>query len=589
MAAFRFLSYILASILVAFVWLDIETAAAQPASGDPVRAENGAVVSANNYASEAGLEMLEQGGNAIDASVAMGFALAVVEPRAGNIGGGGFLVYRNADGETTTIDHREKAPLQASRTMYQDEDGNVISHLSREGHLASGVPGTVDGLLRALEEHGTMSREEVLAPAIELAEDGFTLRRDQAAAFNNRRDDFRQYAGTERYFTKPDGEEFRPGERFVQSDLADVLKRIRDDGRAGFYEGETADLIVEEMERGGGIITHEDLRNYESAEREPVAADYRGYRVLSMGPPSSGGTTLAQLFNAMEPHDLQEKGYASSATTHLMGEAMRRAFADRARWLGDADFVDVPIDEITHPDYMAERMEDFDPDRAHTSDEVQYGDPWAFETPETTHYSAVDEEGNAVSITTTINASYGSGVVVDGAGFFMNNEMDDFSSKPGTPDMYGLVTGEANAIEPEKRMLSSMSPTIVEDPDGELFMTIGAPGGSTIITTVFQTILNAIDHEMDIQQAIAAPRVHHQWRPDSLFYERHALSNDVIGALEERGWAVEGGDALWMGATWGRAMGITVVDEPLWPGADETQRVIHAAPDPRAEGVALGH
>ena len=581
-------SYAVVFVFFLIVGLGLETAAAQPASGDPVRADNGAVVSANSYASEAGLKMLEQGGNAIDASVAMGFALAVVEQRAGNIGGGGFLVYRDADGETTTIDHREKAPLAATRDMYQDEDGNVIPELSREGHLASGVPGTVDGLLRALEEHGTLSREDVLAPAIRLAEEGFTLRRDQAGAYNERRDDFKQFPGTERYFTKPDGEKFEPGERFVQSDLAEVLKRVRDDGRAGFYEGETADLIVEEMERGDGIITHEDLRNYESAERAPIVSEYRGYRVFAMGPPSSGGTTLAQLLNAMEPHDLAEKGYASSATTHLMGEAMRRAFADRARWLGDADFVDVPVDQIIHPDYMAERMQDFDPDRANTSEDIQYGDPWAFEGPETTHYSAVDEEGNAVSVTTTINASYGSGVVVDGAGFFMNNEMDDFSSKPGTPDMYGLVTGEANAIEPEKRMLSSMTPTIVENPDGELFMTIGAPGGSTIITTVFQTILNAIDHEMDIQQAIAAPRVHHQWRPDSLFYENYALSTDVVDALDERGWNVKSGEALWMGSTWGRAMGITVTDEPLWPGADETQRVIQAAPDPRAQGVALG-
>ncbi len=564
------------------------SAAAQVPAMAPARADTGMVVSARVEASEAGVEVLRQGGNAVDAAVATGFALAVVYPRAGNLGGGGFMVIRQADGAETTIDYREKAPKAASRTMYQDEDGEVIARLSREGHLASGVPGSVAGLLQALEKYGTLSREQVLAPAIRLAEEGFRLSRRQARDFNRLYGTFAKYPGSKRYFTKGSREKgFTEGELFVQNDLAAVLKRIRDEGRAGFYEGETADLIVQEMERGGGIITHEDLRAYEAVERAPIATRYRGYKITSMPPPSSGGVALAQLLHAVEPYDLAAMGFQSSATVHLMGEAMRRVYADRAQWLGDADFFDVPVDGLVDPDYMARRMENFDPDRVTPSDEVEHGNPLALESMETTHYSVVDGAGNAVSVTTTLNGSYGSKVVVDGAGFFLNNEMDDFSAKPGVPNMYGLVGAEANAIEPEKRMLSSMTPTIVEDPDGELFMVIGTPGGSTIITTVFQVILNVIDHGMNIQEAVAAPRIHHQWKPDALFYERFGLAKDVVENLEARGWTVRSG-AVWGGNTWGLADGIAVrYTAP--PGSDAPRRELHGGADPRGNDTAVGY
>ena len=555
----------------------------------PTRADTGMVVSARVEASEAGVAMLKQGGNAVDAAVATGFALAVVYPRAGNIGGGGFMIIRNDDGTETTIDYREKAPMEATRTMYQDENGDVVPQRSREGYLASGVPGSVAGLLKALEEHGTLSRAQVLAPAIRLAEEGFPLSQRQANDFNRRYETFAKYPGTKRYFTKGSSDAYyETGEVFVQQDLAEVLRRVRDQGRAGFYEGETADLIVSEMERGGGLISHADLQDYQAVEREPVRANYRGYNVISMGPPSSGGVALAQLFNAVEPYDIGEMGYQSSASVHLMGEAMRRVYADRARWLGDSDFFDVPVDGLIDPAYMARRMQSFDPNSTSPTETIEHGNPVAFESAETTHYSVVDGDGNAVSVTTTINGSYGSKVVVDGAGFFLNNEMDDFSAKPGVPNMYGLVGSEANAVEPEKRMLSSMSPTIVEDPDGELFMVIGTPGGSTIITTVFQVILNVIDHGMNMQEAVAAPRIHHQWKPNNLWYERFGLGADAVSNLEDRGWSVIEGSE-WGGMTWGLADGITVVQEPVNPRSNATKRVLHGGADPRGNDTAVGY
>jgi gamma-glutamyltranspeptidase/glutathione hydrolase len=555
----------------------------------PTRADTGMVVSARAEASEAGVAMLKQGGNAVDAAVATGFALAVVYPRAGNIGGGGFMVVRTDDGAETTIDYREKAPMEATRTMYQDASGEVVSQRSREGYLASGVPGSVAGLLKALEEHGTLTRAQVMAPAIRLAEEGFRLSQRQANSFNGRYETFAQYPGSERYFTKGSEDRYyEAGELFVQEDLAAVLKRIRDQGRAGFYQGETAELIVEEMERGGGLISHADLQDYQAVEREPVRANYRGYNIISMGPPSSGGVALAQLFNAVEPYDIAEMGYQSSAAVHLMGEAMRRVYADRAKWLGDSDFFDVPMSGLTDPAYMQQRMQSFDPDATTPTETIDHGNPLAFESTETTHYSVVDGDGNAVSVTTTLNGSYGSKVVVDGAGFFLNNEMDDFSAKPGVPNMYGLVGSEANAIEPEKRMLSSMSPTIVEDPDGELFMVIGTPGGSTIITTVFQVILNVIDHGMNIQEAVAAPRVHHQWKPNNLWYERFGLAADAVQNLEDRGWSVREGSA-WGGTTWGQAEGITVRAEPVAPGANAMERVLYGGADPRGNDTAVGY
>jgi gamma-glutamyltranspeptidase/glutathione hydrolase len=403
-------------------------------------------------------------------------------------------------------------------------------------------------MLMALEKYGTMSRERLMAPAIRLAEQGFTLTRAQAERFNANYSAFAAYAGSRKYFTKGDSaKKFRAGEQFVQSDLAEVLKRIRDQGREGFYSGRTAELIAEEMERGGGIITKEDLASYRAKEREPIIGRYRGRRVISMPPPSSGGIAVVQLLNAVEPYDLSEMGFHSSATIHLMGEAMRRVYADRAKWLGDSDFFPVPREGLLGKEYMRQRMSTFNPYRADTSSTIAHGTPPGAESTETTHYSVVDGEGNAVSVTTTINAGFGSKVVVDGAGFFLNNEMDDFSAKPGVPNMYGLVGGEANAVEPGKRMLSSMSPTIVEDPEGRLLLVIGTPGGSTIITTVFQVITNVIDHGMDIQEAVSVGRVHHQWLPDEILFEPNAFDPELLQKLRDKGYKVREGTGIIIG------------------------------------------
>ena len=519
----------------------------------PVTAQSGMVVSAKLDASNAGVEVLQKGGNAIDAAVATGFALAVVHPGAGNVGGGGFMVIRFADGRTTTIDYREEAPSAASRDMYLDQERELIEDLSRVGHLASGVPGSPAGLLLAHERYGELPLADVMAPAIRLAADGYRLSRSDAAGLNRRYDAFSRFESTKRYFTKgrPDLR-YEEGEVFVQQDLAEVLRRIRDLGHDGFYRGPTAELIAAEMEHGGGIITLEDLAAYEAVEREPVTSTYRGYRILSMGPPSSGGVALAQLLNAVEPYHIASMGYHASATVHLMGEAMRRVYADRAEWMGDADYVDVPVEALMDKDYMHARMADFDPNRADSSASIAHGDPLALESTETTHYSIVDSAGHAVSVTTTINGTYGSGVVVDGAGFFLNNEMDDFAAKPGEPNMFGLLGSDANAIEPEKRMLSSMTPTIVEDPSGELFMVIGSPGGGRIITIVMQVIMNVIDFGMDMQEAVDVRRFHHQWMPDVLEYEALALPRDVYDNLRARGWNLE------VDGPWGRADGILV-------------------------------
>ncbi len=562
---------------------------------DPVRALNGMVVSAQVDASEAGVEVLRRGGNAIDAAVATGFALAVTYPAAGNIGGGGFMVIRLKDGTTTSIDYREKAPGAATRDMYLDENGDFIPSLSQRGYLASGVPGSVAGLLAAHEKYGKLSRKEVMAPALKLAKKGYVLSRRQAQTYNAYYDTFSEFAATRKYFTKGDSTRgYREGERFKQRDLYKVLKRIQKEGRDGFYTGKTADLIVAEMQRGGGIITHEDLAAYNSVERQPIVGEYRGYKVYSMPPASSGGIALVQLLNAVEPFDIRSMGFNSSATIHLLGESMRRVYADRAEWLGDSDFFDVPVDELIDKEYMLRRMRDFNPDSAGQSVEVTFGNPFANESTETTHYSVVDADGNAVSVTTTINSGFGSKVVVDGAGFFMNNEMDDFSAKPGVPNQFGLLGNEANAIEPGKRMLSAMTPTIVEDHDGRLKMVIGTPGGSTIITTVFQAIMNVVDHEMDIASAVSSPRVHHQWFPDVMYYEKDGLAVDVVENLEKRGWSV-----VERSGTSGRADGIVVqyqtrdrfVDEA---GLDEIQmsdkiRVLLGGADPRGEDIAVGY
>ena len=569
----------------------VPAAPAEEAPSAPVEARRGMVVSAKIEASEAGVEILEQGGNAVDAAVATGFALAVTYPPAGNLGGGGFMVIRFPDEESatanhagstpapkaTTIDYREKAPAAAHRDMYLDDDGEAIPALSRLGYLASGVPGSPAGLVMAHEKYGLLPLSDVMAPAIRLAEKGFLLSARDAAGLNAQRDAFAQFESTAKYFTKPDPDlRYAAGERFAQRDLAATLRRIRDKGRAGFYEGETAELIAAEMKRGGGWITMEDLAAYEAVERAPVSGTYRGYRFFAMAPPSSGGVALVQLLNAVEPYDLGEMGHHSAEAVHLMGEAMRRVYADRAQWLGDPDYFDVPVAALVGKEYMRRRMADFNPDRADSSGAVAHGDPLAFESPETTHYSVVDKEGRAVSVTTTINGSYGSKVVVDGAGFFMNNEMDDFSAKPGAPNMFGLLGSEANAIEAGKRMLSSMTPAIVEDPAGALFMVIGSPGGGRIITTVFEVMMNVIDHGMNIQEAVSAPRIHHQWLPDALYHEPQALSETARRGLERRGWTlIENGD-------WGRADGVVAL-------RDEEGALYQGGADPRGQDAAAGY
>jgi gamma-glutamyltranspeptidase/glutathione hydrolase len=552
----------------------------------PEYGENGMVVAARREAARAGVEMLRKGGNAVDAAVATGFALAVAYPYAGNLGGGGFMVIRMPDGRVTTIDHREDAPSGATQEVYLDDQGNAARERSRRGHLASGVPGTVAGLLKALDEYGTLDRATVMAPAIRLARRGIVLSHLQAERFNEAYDDFAGFPATKKYFTKGDStRRYRPGETFVQADLAATLKRIRDRGRAGFYQGETARLIAEQFREGGGLITREDLRSYRAVERDPVTAYYRGYQVHSMGPPSSGGVAIAQLLNAAEMRDIEAMGYNSSRTVHYLGEAMRRVFADRAKWLGDPDHVEVPTAGLVEKSYMRGRMASFDSTRVTPSDSVAAGEPaLAGESMETTHYSVADSSGMAVSVTTTINSGYGSKVVVDGAGFFMNNEMNDFVLKPGVPNQFGLSGTERNLVAPGRRMVSSMAPAIVEDPEGRLHLVVGAPGGSTIITTVFQVILNVIDHGMDVEQAVTAGRVHHQWRPEALSYEEFALSRDAVANLRERGWTVTKGvfgDIY----RWGRANAIRVrrpSDRPDVP------RVFYGASDPRRDGVAEG-
>lgn len=560
--------------------------------GEPVRARNGMVVSAHPQASAAGVEILRAGGNAVDAAVATGFALAVTFPVAGNIGGGGFLVLRQPDGAATTYDYREKAPAAATRDMYLDANGDFVPARSQRGHLASGVPGAVDGMLAAHARHGRLPLARVLAPAIRLAEQGFPLTRGDADMFNGYRRTFLDFPSTRKYFVKPDSSDYREGERFRQRDLGATLRRVARQGRAGFYAGRTADLIVAEMQRGQGLITRADLAAYHAVERAPVVGTYQGRRVITMGPPSSGGIALVQLLNAVEPYDVRALGWNSSSTVHLMGEAMRRVYADRAEFLGDPDFVRVPVAELTAKPYMLRRMASFQPTRADSSQRVRFGDPYARESSETTHFSVIDRDGRAVSVTTTINGGFGNFVVVDGAGFFLNNEMDDFSAKPGVPNMFGLVGNEANAIAPGKRMLSSMTPTIVEDANGRVELILGTPGGSTIITTVFQVMLNLYAHGMNVQEAVAAPRIHHQWLPDVLRAERFALQADTRAALQQRGWTVEDG------TYWGRADAIHVAYDLFEAGVDPSGldpvqrrtagRMYLGGADPRGEDTALG-
>lgn len=502
----------------------------------PAEAASGMVASDAPLATRVGVDVLRAGGNAIDAAVATAFALAVVYPEAGNIGGGGFLVLRTADGETAALDFRETAPRASTRDMFLGPDGELTDR-SITGHLASGVPGTVAGLWEAHRRYGSLPWRDIIEPAIRLAEEGFIVDEAFARSVAAEAERLRRFPASAALFL-PGGEPLRAGTRWRNPDLAAVLRRIAEQGPAGFYEGETADLIVAEMRRGGGIITHEDLASYRAVWREPVEFEYRGHRVISMPPPSSGGLTLALIANILEGYDLGALGWNSPEAIHLVAEAMRRAFADRNHFLGDPDFVPVPRERFLSKDYARELRESIARDRATPSERVLPGGATRVigaEGDHTTHFSVVDAHGNAVALTTTINSLYGSAVTVTGAGFLLNNEMDDFAAKPGEPNQFGLVQGEANAIEPGKRMLSAMTPTIVLAPDGSPLLVTGARGGPRIISATFQILSNVVDHGMPLGAAVAVPRIHHQHLPDVLYYEERGLLPGTIRSLEAMG------------------------------------------------------
>jgi gamma-glutamyltranspeptidase/glutathione hydrolase len=494
--------------------------------------KNGMVASRSALASQVGSKILQQGGNAVDAAVATAFALSVVYPSAGNLGGGGFMLIAMADGRVAAQDNREKAPSAASRDMFLDAKGNVDRNLAVNSLQASGVPGTVAGLLEALSRYGTMTRQQVLAPALELASKGFALNDDLAGQFAENLEGFRPYPASLAKFTH-DGVAYKAGELWVQKDLADTLQRIADQGRDGFYKGYVAEQIVKEMQRNHGLITLKDLEQYQPVWREPVHGTYHGNDVWSMPPPSSGGVLLVQMLNMLEPWNLGKLGYGSAATAHLMIEAQRRAYADRAEYLGDPDFVKVPAAKMIAKEYAKQRFSDFDAHKASDSAAIGAG-KWPEESPQTTHFSVVDKAGNAVAMTTTLNRSYGNRIVVPGIGVLMNNEMDDFSSKPNTPNSYGLIGRDANEIQPGKRMLSSMTPTIVTR-DGKLVMVTGSPGGSVIINTVLEVVVNVLDHGMNADKAVSSPRFHHQWMPDNVRYETGAFSEEVVAELKSMG------------------------------------------------------
>jgi gamma-glutamyltranspeptidase/glutathione hydrolase len=553
-------------LVILFSTATAATAAAKAIlAGDrsvPVEAKNGMVVTSHTLATKVALDMLKKGGNAVDAAVTAGFALAVTQPRSGNIGGGGFmLISSEGKKEVVAIDYREKAPAAASRDMFLGPDGEADPELSRYSHISAGVPGTVAGLALALEKYGTISLAESLAPAIELAEKGFVVTPRFSKGVKSKQERLSKFAAGKKKFLKPDGSFYEPGDLYRQPDLAATLKRIAQKGTKGFYEGETADLIVAEMQRGKGLITHSDLKNYQPKVRKPVHGTYRGYDIYSMSPPSSGGAHIIQILNILEPYPIGNLGHNSARTIHLMAEAMAHAYADRSKYLGDSDFVEVPLKGITSKKYADEIRAQIDPSFASISQNILPGDPVALESDETTHFSIVDKFGNAVANTYTINFSYGSGIVVAGAGFLLNNEMDDFSAKPGVPNAYGLIGGEANKVEPNKRMLSSMSPTIVLKA-GKNFLVAGSPGGSRIITTTLQVIMNVIDHRLNVQAAVNAPRIHHQWLPDEIRVEQ-GLSPDTIGLLRGMGHTVTEKSA--MGAIQSIMIG---EDGTLYGGAD---------------------
>ena len=550
-------NFIFLLVLVLFIQCDLA----------PKTSIQAAVVSARIEASEAGKKVMMQGGNAYDAMVATSFALTVVYPVAGNITGGGFFVYRTAEGETGTLDYREMAPLKATKDLYLDENGDVIPKLTTVGGLAVGIPGAVAGILEVHRKMGSLPLDQLLAPAIKLAEEGYIVSEKQAKSFKRYRDLFIEVNGEDTFFAQ----EQKAGDRIIDLPLANTLKAIAAKGEAGFYQGWVAEAMVNKTQSTGGILSLDDLKAYTTKWRDPVKFHYKDLKVISIAPPSSGGICLGQMMQMVAPYDLKKMGHNTDESMHLMIEAERRSYADRSHFLGDPDFVSVPQAHLIDKSYISDRMLSYSPEKATPSSEVSHGDIIIVESDETTHFSIVDKNGNAVSVTTTLNGAYGSKVYVDEIGVFMNNEMDDFSSKPGVPNMFGLTGSEANSIAPKKRMLSSMTPTIVEK-DNQLYMVVGTPGGSTIITSVFQTILNVYEHGMDMQAAVDAPRFHHQWLPDLVVLEPNKFEDSIINDLKDKGHNLE--------AKYSRIIG--KVDAIL---VDENG-VISVGADPRGDDAA---
>ncbi|QIG52243.1 gamma-glutamyltransferase [Nordella sp. HKS 07] len=558
-----------------------EAFAASPA---PVKAEQGMVVTAQHLASKVGVEVLRAGGNAVDAAVAVGYALAVAHPSAGNIGGGGFMTIRFKDGTSTFLDFRERAPFAAVKDMYLDKDGKPIEGLSLNGYLAVGVPGSVAGLEMAREKYGSKPRADLMAPAIRLAKEGFVLSQSDADILARQAKRLAKDKAAAAIFLKADGKPYGVGERLVQAELGATLAAISETGTDAFYKGEIADRIVQASGDQGGILAKADFERYAVRELAPVTCNYRGYDIVSSPPPSSGGLIICEILNVLEGYPISYLGFGSAETVHLMVEAMRHAYVDRNSALGDPAFVANPVAKLTDKAYAAEIRAKIDRYRAGVSKDLM---PKGFgESTETTHYSIVDNEGNAVAVTYTLNGLFGAGVVAPGTGILLNNEMDDFTQKPGVPNLYGLVQGEANAIAPRKTPLSSMSPTIVSK-DGKVFMVIGSPGGSRIITITLEAIINVIDHGMNIQEAIDAPRLHHQWLPDTVYIEANGLSPDTQKILAGMGYEL---DVAGPGKTWGQAAGILVGGESVAEIAKGGGARFNGAMDSRAaSSEAVGY
>ena len=534
--------------------------------------KSGMVSSAHPLASEVGIDILKKGGNVFDAAIGVHFALSVVYPSAGNLGGGGFAVYRLNNGEVGTLDFREKAPKLSFRNMYlKEENGELIvdDNKSKLGHLASGVPGSVDGMVTLHERFGSLNWSTLIDPSIMLAKNGFNITKKQSASLNKVKSSFQKVNDKPISFINES--KWKENDILIQDDLGNTLSRIKTDKRNGFYSGITSELILNEMINGGGIITKDDLENYSSIWREPVIGYYKNHKIISMGPPSSGGIALNQLLKGAEMLKVSNLKHNSSDYVHLLSEIESRVYADRATYLGDPDFYNVPQKKLISSNYLSERFGTINKLKT-PSNQIKEGDIDFNESEETTHFSIVDKFGNAISVTTTINGAYGSKVVVDGAGFLLNNEMDDFSVKPGHPNMFGLVGGEANSIEPNKRMLSSMSPTIIEK-DNNLFMVLGTPGGSTIITSVFQTILNVIDFNMGMQEAVDSKKFHHQWLPDAIIIEKNTLSQENINLLKEKGHSFIERNSI------GRMDCILIKDD----------KTLEGGADKRGDNVALGY